>query len=370
MLSLIGFGGGIMNFLPAFNINIFPYGNFIIIIPSFIVTYIIFKHQLFDIAVVIKKSFIYSILITIISLTYLIIVVSLERLSQGVVGYRSIYISIFTAFGFGLVLVPLHKKIQHCVDNIFFKGSQEEIARQNELLREQVAQAERLKTVATLASGIAHEIKNPLTAMKTFTEHLPQKMDDKEFLSKFSRIVGHEVDRIDNLVHQLLDFAKPSPLTLAKINLNELLCDTLDLLSSHFVKCRIQLIRNFECSKNFSFVLADFNKLRQAFLNILLNAIEAMPDGGTLTVQLAIHDSRITIYVIDTGPGIPAKDLKHIFDPFYTTKDHGTGLGLSITQRIIEEHSGKIFIESEAGKGTMVRIEMPSAEPEGLNPKP
>jgi signal transduction histidine kinase len=104
--------------------------------------------------------------------------------------------------------------------------------------------------------------------------------------------------------------------------------------------------------------LADLNKLRQAFLNIFLNAIEAMPDGGTLSVQIAAHDSRITIHVMDTGPGIPEKDIKHIFDPFYTTKDHGTGLGLSITQRIIEEHNGKIFIKSEAGNGTVVRIEM------------
>lgn len=356
--TCIGFAGSITNFFPQLGIDVYPYGNFLIPFHAIAIAYAILKYKILDIEIAIRKSAVYSILIATITLAYLIIIFLFEKLLQGVVGYKSLFISIIAAFGIGLIFIPLRNKIQYLIDNIFFKGSHEEIARQNELLREQVARTERLKSVATLASGIAHEVKNPLQAVKTFAEFLPQKMDDKEFLNKFSNIVGKEVGRIDNLVHQLLDFAKPNPLTLNKVSLNELLCDTLDLLNSHFIKCNIQISKNFDRSSNPIFILADLNKLRQAVLNILLNAIEAMPTGGTLTVNVSSHEQRTTIHASDTGSGIPKKDLSHIFDPFYTTKDHGTGLGLSITQRIIQEHNGKIFIESEPGKGTTVRIEM------------
>lgn len=358
LISIIGFAGGIMNFLPTFGLNIYPYGNFLIPFHSFFISYAILKHQFLDISVVFRKSFVYSLLIAIITLTYLMTIFISERLLQGFVGYKSLFISVVAAFSIGLIFIPLRNKIQYFVDRFFFKGTQEEIVRQNELLREQVARTERLKSVATLASGIAHEVKNPLQAVKTFAEFLPQKMDDKEFLNKFSNIVGKEVGRIDNLVHQLLDFAKPNPLTLNKVNLNELLCDTLDLLNSHFIKCNIQITKNFDRSSDPIFILADLNQLRQAFLNIILNAIEAMPTGGTLTIGVSSHEQRAMIHVSDTGNGIPQKDLSHIFDPFYTTKDHGTGLGLSITQRIIQEHNGKIFVESKLEKGTTVKIEM------------
>lgn len=355
----IGFIGGTMNFLPTFNLNIYPFGNFAIPIYSAIVTYAILRHQLLEIVVIIRKSIAYSVFLALVSLIYLLIVVLFERLLQGIIGYRSIFISALTAFLLGIIFVPLKNKIQYLIDQCFFKGSQIQIAEQNELLRQELARSERLKAVATLASGMAHEIKNPLTALKTFSEYLPEKKNDPEFLEKFSKIVGGEVDRIDSLVHQLLEFAKPSPPSLSDTNIHLLIEDTLNLLSNQLLKHKINLVKEFSAEKNLTLKI-DPNQIRQALLNILLNAIEAMEAGGTLRVETrATSHESLDIVIKDTGPGISPKDLPHIFDPFFSKKDHGTGLGLAITHQIITEHKGKVSVISEIGKGTGVEIELP-----------
>ncbi|HOW36586.1 MAG TPA: ATP-binding protein [Candidatus Omnitrophota bacterium] len=380
ILAIIGFLGGAMNFLPGFNINIYPHGNLLVPIHSIIVTYAILKHQLLDIIVVIKKSLIYSILITSITVTYLILVILSERLLQGTIGYQSLLVSVGIAFLIGLVFSPLRNKIQYFVDKYFFKGTQAQIAEENERLRQEVAQAEKLKTVATLASGMAHEIKNPLTAIKTFVEYLPERKDNPEFLDKFTRIVGAEVDRIDGLVHQLLEFAKPSPLALKETNIHQLIDETLSLLNNQLVQHKIDLIRDYNADRDQTLNI-DPNQIRQALLNIFLNAIEAMKYGGTLRVQTedyrlktkdqssqkslvsglqsGVHKGFLKITISDTGSGIHPKDLPHVFDPFFSKKDHGTGLGLAITHGIIQEHGGKIKVESELGKGTEAILELP-----------
>jgi len=357
-LSLLGFSGGITNFLPGLGINIFPYGNFLIIVPPFIVSYIILRHQVLDIVVVFRKSVVYSILLAIITLSYLAMVILSERLLQGIIGYQSILISVSVSFSIGLAFFPLKNKIQHLVDNFFFHGTHEEIVEENERLRQEIERTEKLKSVSILASGIAHEIKNPLTAIKTFTEYLPQKLNDKEFLSNFSRIVGREVERIDDLVHELLEFAKPSPLNLQEVKIVDLLDNTLGFLNSSFIKNHITVVKDYDPSMDIC-VKADTNRLRQVFLNILLNSIDAMNKGGRLSVSIIVANERIRLSIEDNGVGIDKKDLKYIFDPFYTKKDHGVGLGLSITQRIIHDHGGKIFVESISGKGTKFILELP-----------
>lgn len=358
----IGFGGGSMNFLPGFGINIFPFGNlFLVPIYGLILTYAVLKHQLLNIGVVLKKSAVYSILITLISLFYLLTVLLLEKLAQGVFRYSSLMFSICTAFGLGLIFVPLRHRIQNFVDRYFFKGTQEEIALQNEQLRQEIADSDKYKTLSTLASGVAHEIKNPLTAMKTFCEYLPHKLEDKEFLKNFSRIVGREVDRIDGMVHELLDYSKPAPLALKDTDINKLITDTLDILNSKFLAQHIIIT----CTLNPKpcTLKIDPNRIKQALLNLFLNAIDAIPNGGQLTVaSLVSRRSSLDTFVIeitDTGSGIPPEDLKHIFDPFFSRKDNGTGLGLAIVQGIVEQHKGRIKIESKVGVGTEVKLEFP-----------
>ena len=364
----IGFGGGSMNFLPGFGINIFPFGNlFLVPIYGLILTYAVLKHQLLNIDIVIKRSVVYSILIAFISLLYLLTILLLEKFAQGIFKYSSLTLSICIAFGLGLIFIPLRHRIQNFVDRYFFKGTQKEIALENEQLRQEVAQSDKYKTLSTLASGVAHEIKNPLTSIKTFCEYLPRKLEDKKFLLKFSDLVGREVDRIDGMVHELLDYSKPAPLALKKTDVNKLIQNTLDTLNSQFIKNHIEVIfKSSDISHQSSdscLLNIDANRIRQALLNLFLNAIEAMPHGGKLTVSSSseggVHRTSYIVTIADTGSGIVPEDLKHIFDPFFSKKASGTGLGLAIVQGIVEQHRGKIKIESKVGVGTAVKLEFP-----------
>jgi signal transduction histidine kinase len=360
---LIGWIGAECMFLPAFRIDIYPVANFLIVGYTIIITYAIIRHRLMDINIVIQKSFIYSILIALITATYFVFVFLAERFFQGMVGYTSLIMSILYAFVIALFFNPVKNKIQHLADRIFLGKDPLQIARENELLRQELERSEHLKAVATLASGMAHEIKNPLTAIKTFSEYLPQKYQDPQFLNKFSHLVTEQVDKIDNLVHQLLDFAKPANLHLEQTDIHKLLDETLDLLSSDLLKHRIKLIKDYSDSKLISVI--DANQIKQVFLNLFLNAIEAMTSGGTLSIKTESNHSnqdKITVIIADTGIGIADKDLPHIFEPFYSTKKEGTGLGLSIVYNIIKEHKGTIRAESKVNEGTKFIIELPRTQ--------
>lgn len=365
----IGFLGGSTSYLLIFNINVYPYGIYLVPLYILSTSYAIVKHQLMDIRIVVRKSTVYTFLAASISLLYLLIVLALEKLFQTWFGYKSPKISIATAFFIGLLAVPLRQRIQAFVDRYFFKGTHQEIASQNEQLRREIAKSEKYKTISTLASGVAHEIKNPLTSVKTFCEYLPQKLDDKEFLLKFSRIVGREVERIDAMIHELLDYGKPAPLSLKETNIQRLITDTMDLLSNKFLAQHISVTQNL--SPDNYHLKIDPARVKQALLNLFLNAIEAMPDGGRLTAASFV--SRISspetfvIKITDTGCGIPPEDLKRVFDPFFSGKDRGTGLGLAIVQGIMEQHQGKVRIESAVGVGTEVRLEFPLKRENTLN---
>lgn len=354
----IGFIGGASNFPLWYGIPLPPYGNILAGFIGIFIAYAIIKHRLMDIQIVIKKSIIYSISIATISILYLLSIFILEKLAQKLFGYSSLSISIGTAFVLGLLFIPLRCKIQNFMDRYFFKGSHEEIVNQNEQLRREIAQSEKYKTLTTLATGIAHEVKNPLTAIRTFTEYLPQKLDDKEFLKKFSDIVGREVERIDDLTHQLLDYGKPAPLALKKVDINKLIEDSVDILNSKFINQKIKVNKNLAPD---GYILnIDPNQIKQALFNILLNSIEAMPSGGELSISTSVTStSYFVIKIEDTGSGISKEDLSQLFDPFFSKKDNGTGLGLSITQGLIENHKGIIQIKSKVGSGTSVRIDLP-----------
>ncbi|MCK5580212.1 MAG: hypothetical protein KAJ18_02960 [Candidatus Omnitrophica bacterium] len=374
IFAIIGFVGGANNFLPGLGIKIYPYGNFLVPIHSMLVTYAILKHQLLDIHFVFKKGIIYTALLILISSIYLSLVLGFEKILQGHFNYHSTLTSIIAAFFIGILFFPLRNRVQALVDKYFFKRSPSEIAAENLMLRREVAEKEKFKAVSTLASGLSHEIKNPLTAITTFAEFLPDKLNDKEFLRKFARIVGNEAGRINNLVEQLNDFAKPAAPKPEKTNIHQLLNDTLDFLNSKFIHNRVEVVKNFIPED--LILNVDPNLIRQAVLNIILNALDAMPSGGTLTIEtkwakiiapgtdhqtdqrssVSKKQSAI-ICVRDTGVGINKKDLKNIFDPFFTKKDEGTGLGLAVTQGIMEDHGGQIKIESTVEVGTSVILE-------------
>jgi signal transduction histidine kinase len=361
---ICGFGGGVINCLVGFGFNIYPWPNFLIPFYVFIMAFAIFKYQIFDIKVTIQRGVVYSILVTLITVSYLIFVLLIEKLFQGMIGYRSLLLSTIYAFVIAIFFNPVRNKIQHLADRIFLGKDPLQIAQENELLKQELEKSERLKAVASLAAGMAHEIKNPLTALKTFAEYLPQKANDPEFIPKFSQIVSREVGRIDNLVHQLLEFAKPSPLKIEEVDIHKLLDDILGFLSNDLLKHNIKVIKEFNPDLVQFPLKGDLNKLKQAFLNLFINAIDAMPSGGTLTVLTLIRENprgekSAEIHVQDTGYGITEKDLAHLFEPFHSTKEQGTGLGLSITYGIIKEHRGDVSVESKLKEGTKFTIELP-----------
>jgi two-component system NtrC family sensor kinase len=231
----------------------------------------------------------------------------------------------------------------------------------------QLIRSEKLAALGTLAAGMAHEIKNPLVSIKTFTQLLLQKFDDPTFRQKFAAIIPEEINRIDKITENLLKFGRPGLPEYKKENLNEVLEEVLELLEAQFKKNQITVEKHFVDEPR---VVADKGQMAQAFLNLMLNAVQAMvtsggklivkTDKGAVTPQEKLKEIPVVfIEITDTGCGISEKDLPSIFDIFYTTRPAGTGMGLPITLRIIEAHGGSIKVRSKLGEGTTFIITLP-----------
>ncbi|WP_242876901.1 two-component system sensor histidine kinase NtrB [Alkaliphilus peptidifermentans] len=225
-------------------------------------------------------------------------------------------------------------------------------------LEQQVRRSERLSAIGQLASGIAHEIRNPLGIIKTISQTLkPELMDsdNKEAMD----IISQEIDRANKVIKELLDFAKPYTYKLEVIQLPILLEELMVLTKKYGeqkgVNIRLQIKRTAE-------IKGDLDKLKQGFINIIFNAIQAMPTGGVLEIIASRDDEWAIVHFFDEGEGISDEIKEKIFNPFFTTKDTGTGLGLAITHRIIEEHHGKINIYSRKDHGTNVAVYLPTAK--------
>ena len=219
---------------------------------------------------------------------------------------------------------------------------------------------DRLAALSTITAAMHHEIRNPLTAIQTFAEYLPEKYDNPEFRRKIKEIVPEEVRRISGILNQLLEFSKPEETQLKPAAVVPLLQATLDFFSQQLASHSVRIVENYEEGPE---VLADRSQMKQVFLNIFLNSIHAMPEGGTLRVEnhFDAEQGLCRILISDTGVGIPKESLKHIYEPYYTTKEKGTGLGLSIVQEIIRKHGGTIHIESGKGEGTRVILTLKTA---------
>ncbi len=343
-------------------IAVYPFGYIFVAAFASLTTYAILRHKLLDVDVVIRRGVLYSVLISMITFIYLMVILLSEQVFQSYFGYRSLVVALIVSSVVALSFNSIRNYLQRIIDSYFFKIDPEKIIEENIRLKDAVQKQDQMKAVATLAAGMAHEIKNPLTSIKTFAEYLPQRYDDPEFREKFTRIVIDEVDRVNNIVGQLLEFSKPKELELKSETITPILEDTLNLLNNNFLKSKIEVVRDYKANP---ILLVDKNQLKQAFLNLFLNAIQAMPNGGTLTVGTSLlslpvrqagTDSCLLITISDTGHGIPKDQLPHIFDPFFTTKEEGTGLGLSIVHGIITKHRGKIEAESNINKGSMFKI--------------
>ncbi len=226
----------------------------------------------------------------------------------------------------------------------------------------QMQRADRLAALGTLTAGLAHEIRNPLVAIKTFTQLLPTRFDDSEFRDHFLQVTAGEVDRIASLVTELLDFARPSQPKLNSEDLNQVVEKMALLVDTESHKKNIKILKDLYAS--LPSVTLDKEQIKQVLLNILLNAVDATPENGTISVSTRPVTRNgyldcVQVVIADTGKGIPAEDLEKVFTPFYTTKHTGSGLGLSISHQIVQEHQGNIEVESKLNQGTTFRIILP-----------
>jgi two-component system sensor histidine kinase AtoS len=252
-------------------------------------------------------------------------------------------------------------------------------------LERQLRRADRMANLGTVAAGLAHEVKNPLTSVRAFVQLVRQKHDDSNFMEQFDRIVLHEVDRINNIVEELLDLTRPAPLHRVSMDVLALLRRVTDTYAEQM--CQQNVALKADWPDTAALLEADTEQLHRVFGNITLNALEAMPEGGTLSITCRavprslghmvapgyedrinpgeLHQDHyatdIEVVFRDTGVGIPADQIDTLFTPFYTTKKRGTGLGLALTHKIIEEHGGRIHITSDVGQGTAVTVMLPSS---------
>lgn len=226
--------------------------------------------------------------------------------------------------------------------------------------QEQLIQAAKLAAIGELAANVAHEINNPLTSIIGFVE-LMKEYDDMNLIKNRLEIIEHESIRARDIVRELLNFARKRPLQLSDVDINSLLREVSLLTRAQAKTGRVEIIEEYgEIPK----MIGDPNQLKQVFVNIINNAIHAMPEGGKLHIITSSLNDTISVVFNDTGEGIPGDVLPRIFEPFFTTKrEKGTGLGLSISYRIIQDHGGRIDVESEEGKGTTFTIRLPVINP-------
>jgi signal transduction histidine kinase len=236
-----------------------------------------------------------------------------------------------------------------------------------EATQKQLFQAEKLAALGKLSAGIAHEIRNPLTSIKILIHSLADPGATESSREKDLNVIESEIERVNKIIRQFLDFARPRPPALVPADARRLVDETLALAGYEIESQGVELEREDE--RDLPPVPMDREQMKQVLLNLILNALQAMPGGGKLRIQTALvgaeegaqADRAVEIRVRDTGGGIPAEIRNRIFEPFFSTKEEGIGLGLSVAQRIVEEHGGRIRVESREGQGTTFAVLLPLA---------
>jgi two-component system sensor histidine kinase HydH len=216
---------------------------------------------------------------------------------------------------------------------------------------------EKLATVGNLAAGIAHEIRNPLSSIKGYVTYFGSLFEDSSENRKAANLMAEEVDRVNRVISELLEFARPSDLRFKEIKVRDLIDHSIRIVTHEAETIGIQITKNIE--SDLPQLMVDPDRLTQVLLNLYINAIQAMAEGGNLLVQAGKKGSYLFIDVSDTGKGIPVENLKHIFDPYFTTKNKGTGLGLAIAHKIVENHNGFIQVKSLENSSTTITLALP-----------
>lgn len=258
--------------------------------------------------------------------------------------------------GLAIQNASMYQELKH-----FSRQMEEKIQKTTADLRKTEAQlirSEKLASLGQLAAGIAHEIRNPLTSINILIHSLRERLPSENSQQEDLKVIEEEIHRMNEIVDQFLRFAKPASPLLEKTDVLSIFEETLQLLRPQIEKQRIIVEKEFQA---LPMIQIDREQMKQAMLNLLLNAIQAMPEGGQLTLrgQNSIEGQWIHLSIEDSGMGISPEDIDKLFDPFFSTKEGGIGLGLSITHRIIDQHHGKIEVENAPEKGTIFTVWLP-----------
>jgi signal transduction histidine kinase len=250
---------------------------------------------------------------------------------------------------------------QQDLDLLEMISSQISIILENTNLYEQIQNTSKLALIGSMAAGMAHEIRNPLSSIKMFVQMLPEKYFDKDFIQKFNEVVLEEINRLSKLVDDMLTLSKPKPPNLKLVEMNSIIIRARRLVEKQAEEKGIKIVEKYNKIPQ---IKADESQLIQVFVNVFLNGIQSMSKGGILSIESNSNTNGglskyVTVAISDTGDGISKDDLDRIFEPFFTTRKEGTGLGLSICLKIIEEHNGFIKVVSKKNKGTTFTIFLP-----------
>lgn len=231
-------------------------------------------------------------------------------------------------------------------------------------LQQEIARSRRLASIGSLAAGVAHEIRNPLSSIKGFATYFRERYRDNPEDQETAEVMIQEVDRLNRVITQLLDFARPMTLVRAPVAPQALIRHALKMVEAQAREKGITVTADL--APDIGAAALDADRIGQVLLNLCLNAIAALEAGGTLHIRLTQpEEGMVRIDIADSGAGIPAEDLPRVFDPYFTTKPAGTGLGLPVVQKIVEAHGGSIQLASEPGKGTTATLLLPAAAPAG-----
>jgi two-component system, NtrC family, sensor kinase len=227
-------------------------------------------------------------------------------------------------------------------------------------LEDQLMQAEKLSSIGLLAAGIAHEVNTPIAGISSYTQMLLKDTSESDRHRSILKKIEKQTFRAAEIVNGLLNFSRLNDAQFTSLDINRLIRDSMTLLDHQLQRNHINV--EFLLGDDLPPVYGNIGKLQQVFVNLFLNARDAMPGGGELEIQTGMIESAIVVDISDTGIGIPEENLKRIFDPFFTTKavGKGTGLGLAVTYGIIQEHGGRIFVDSDLEKGTHFRLKLPT----------
>jgi signal transduction histidine kinase len=250
----------------------------------------------------------------------------------------------------------LHREVSNMAEVLAERV--EERTRELKETQAQLVQAEKLAALGELAAGIAHEINNPLHILKAYVEYMASRTTPDTPYIEFLDPMRNALDNIARLAGQLRDFSRPASGEWKPVKVNETLAGILRLVNKEMVHCQIEVVERL--TTDLPMIAGDSRQLEQVFLNLILNARDAMPGGGRLTIETYSSENMVHIRFADTGVGIRDEDLPRVFEPYFTTKeDRGTGLGLAICQRIIAQHGGKISLSSRVGEGTVFILHLP-----------